>query len=102
MRPHTVGCILVAFNGDRQKKEIPGRKGRWEIKAEEDQDGREQRDTDTLTLILSDGFMRVCACVDTCRYTHALRTCQSTAIRNVKCQIQLSRKRVPVANFSLY
>ena len=62
MRPHTVGCILVAFNGDRQKKEIPGRKGRWEIKAEEDQDRREQRDTDTL----SDGFMRVCVCVCVC------------------------------------
>ena len=66
MRPHTVGRVWVAFNGDRQKKEIPVRKGRWEIKAEEDQDGREQRDTDTLTLILSDGFMRVCVCVCVC------------------------------------
>lgn len=40
----------MAFNGDGhiKKKKIPGRKEGKKIKAEEDQDRREHRDTDTL------------------------------------------------------
>lgn len=41
----------MAFNGDghiKKKKKIPGRKEGKKIKAEEDQDRREHRNTDTL------------------------------------------------------
>lgn len=41
--------MSMAFNGDgHKKKKIPGRKEGKKIKAEEDQDRREHRDTDTL------------------------------------------------------
>lgn len=46
----------MAVNGDRQKKEIPGRKEGKKIKADEDQDRREQRDTDTLRWV----YVRLC------------------------------------------
>lgn len=49
LSPNTVGRMSMAFNGDgHKKKKIPGRKEGKKIKAEEDQDRREHRDTDTL------------------------------------------------------
>lgn len=51
LSPNTVGRMSMAFNGDghiKKKKKIPGRKEGKKIKAEEDQDRREHRDTDTL------------------------------------------------------
>lgn len=73
----------MAFNGDEQKKEIPGRKEGKEIKAEEDQD--EQRDTDALTLMLSDGFMCVCVKVSVCVQTHVnTHKAQPSEMSNVR------------------
>lgn len=50
LSPNTVGRMSMAFNGDGhiKKKKIPGRKEGKKIKAEEDQDRREHRNTDTL------------------------------------------------------
>lgn len=70
-----------AFNGDGQKKEIPGGKEAKEIKAEEVEDRREQRDADIVRWIY------VHLCVGACVHRHmqdmlkcSLQKCQMSGI----------------------
>lgn len=70
----------MAFNGDGQKKEIPGGEEVKEIKAEEAQDRREQRDTDTLRWIY------VHLCVGVCVHRRMkIHTCMQNMS---KCSLQ--------------